>query len=95
MGMSSLDGKDAATTKRPSSVEFEKGRWYAIRLRVTKAKIEAWIDLEQVVDVDLAGKKISIRREVESRGRWAFASYMTTAALKNIRVRRIPEASAD
>jgi hypothetical protein len=95
VGISSLDGQDAANNETTKFMSFDKDRWYAIRLRVTKAKIEAWIDLEQIVDVDLEGKQISIRREVELSRPLGIASYMTTAALKNIRVRRIADTGAD
>ncbi len=88
-GLSSIDGMDAhenATTKYRT---FENGRWYSIRLRVTDAKIEAWLDKEQIVKQDLAGHEISIRSEVEASKPFGLASYQTLAAVRNIRIRSL------
>jgi hypothetical protein len=89
VGLSSLDGMDASENETTTVMPFDNNRWYKIRLRVSKAKIEAWIDGKQVVDVEREGKKISIRREMELCKPLGFASYMSTAALKDIRIRRL------
>jgi hypothetical protein len=88
-GLSSIDGLDASENSTTKYREFETGRWYAIRLRVTDAKIEAWIDKDQIVDQKLAGKKLSIRSEVEASRPFGIASYRTLAALRNIRLREL------
>ena len=64
-GLSSIDGNDASENETTKYKKFENGRWYAVRLRVTDKKIEAWLDNEQIVDQDLAEHTISIRIEVE------------------------------
>ena len=69
--------------------EFEKERWYAIKLRVQPARIQAWIDGEKYVDVDTTDRKISIRIEVELSRPLGIASWNTKAALKNIRMRKL------
>jgi hypothetical protein len=88
-GLSSIDGLDASENSTTKYREFENGRWYTIRLRVTDAKIEAWIDKQQIVDQKLAGKKISVRSEVEASRPFGIASYRTQAALRNIRLREL------
>ena len=88
-GLSSIDGLDASENSTTKYREFETGRWYTIRLRVTDSKIEAWIDKEQIVNQSLAGKKISIRSEVEASRPFGIASYRTLAALRNIRLREL------
>ncbi|HXY34949.1 MAG TPA: DUF1080 domain-containing protein [Planctomycetaceae bacterium] len=88
-GLSSIDGLDASENSTTKYREFETGRWYTIRLRVTDAKIEAWIDKVQIVNQSLAGKKISIRSEVEASRPFGIASYRTLAALRNIRLREL------
>src|SRR5258706_1885256 len=61
LGISSLDSLDASENETTKFVNFEKNRWYRIRLRVTEGRIEAWIDKERLVNVETTGKKISVR----------------------------------
>lgn len=89
VGLSNLDGQDAANNDTTRYVTFENNRWYQIRLRVTKAKIEAWIDADKVVDADTSEKTISIRLEMEASRPLGIATYSTTAALRNLKLRRL------
>ena len=57
VGISSLDGMDASENETTKFINFETGRWYRIRLRVTEKKIQAWIDKEKLVDVDHGDKQ--------------------------------------
>lgn len=91
VGLSSINGKDASENETTRYMNFEKNRWYAIKLRVTTGKIEAWIDDEKVVDFTIDGKKLSVRPEVELSRPFGIASWRTTAALRNIRVQKIAE----
>jgi hypothetical protein len=89
-GLSSIDGNDAHENETTKYHKFDNGRWYAVRLRVTDKKIEAWLDKEQIVDQELADHNISIRIEVEASRPFGIASYDTKAALRNIRMRLLP-----
>ena len=88
-GISSIDHMDASENSTSSFREFKNGQWYKVRLRVLKDRLEAWLDDEQIVDVDTAGKKLSIRVEVDASKPFGFSSYRTKAALRNIRVREL------
>ena len=88
-GISNLDGNDAARNETTKVLEFKNGKWYHVRLRVIPDKIQAWIDDEQIVDADTKDRKISVRYEVEASQPLGIASYQTTAAIKNIRLRKI------
>src|SRR6266567_4206321 len=61
VGLSSIDGWDASDNETRSYFTFEKGRWYAFRLQVTDDRIQAWIDGQPIVDVQIAGRRISLR----------------------------------
>lgn len=89
IGLSSLDSQDAANNETTRYMTFQNGRWYRIRLRVTKEKVEAWVDQDKVVDVSIADKAISIRMEMEESKPLGVASWSTTAALRNLQVRRL------
>jgi hypothetical protein len=70
-------------------MNFDNGRWFAIRVRVTGTNISAWIDDDRVVDADTEGRGISIRPEVEASQPLGIACWSTTAAIRNVRLRRL------
>jgi hypothetical protein len=96
-GISSLDGDDAARNSTTTYKNFENNRWYKMRLRVTHNRLEAWLENEQIVNVDTGGKIISTRSEVDHNKPLGFSSYQSTAAIRNIRIRNVdgPESKLD
>ena len=89
-GISSLSGMDASENETTSYQQFDKGKWYKVRLVVRDDHINAWIDDKQIVDVDTTGQKIGVRFEVERSKPFGFSTYQTTARLKNARIRSLP-----
>jgi hypothetical protein len=90
VGLSSLDGLDASENETSTAMSFENHRWYRIRVRVTPDRIRAWIDDKQVVDAGVQGRKVSVRSEMSDSRPLGIASWQTTAALRNIRIRNVP-----
>ena len=93
VGLSSIDGQDAAHNQTTTFREFESGRWYTVRVRVTAERIGCWLDDEQVVDQKIAGRIVSIRNEVFPSKPLGIATYATVAKVRHIRWRPV-EASA-
>jgi hypothetical protein len=89
VGLSMIDGEPAVENVTVSFKEFKLAKWYTIRLRVTRLKVEAWIDKEQVVDFQTEGHKLSLYFEEESALPLAVATWRTTGAIRNVRVRRL------
>ncbi|MEE3230850.1 MAG: DUF1080 domain-containing protein [Planctomycetota bacterium] len=90
-GISCLDGEDAANNETTTSTNFNNNTWYAVRLRVTKNKLEAWLDNEQIVNADTKDREIGVRIEVEESRPLGLATFQTTAALRNISWRKLAE----
>lgn len=91
-GLSSLSGMDASENETTSYRDFTKGQWYKFRLIVADDHISAWIDDNQIVDVDTTGQRIGTRFEIDRSKPFGFATYQTTAKLRNAKLRRLPEA---
>ena len=90
VGISSLDRMDASENETAKFMNFEQGRWYRIRLRVTDKRIEAWIDQDKLINVDISDKQISLRPgDIELSKPFGIASWQTTAALREIRLRTV------
>ena len=70
-------------------IDFKRNRWYKVRLRVTKEKIEAWVDKEKIVDVETKDRKIDLRWEMETMPPFGFATWYTTGGLRNIVLTRL------
>lgn len=95
-GLSSLEGMDASENETTSYQQFEKEKWYSIRLQVTDSHIKAWIDDKSIVDVEIEGRRIGVRFEVERSKPFGFSTWQTTARLRNVEIREIPaEQKAD
>jgi hypothetical protein len=92
VGLSSLNGADASENDTSRNKEFVVNRWYRIRVRVSRNRIEAWIDRDKLVDVDTTERKVATRIECNACKPFGVATYMTTGALRDIRVRLLTEA---
>jgi hypothetical protein len=90
-GLSNLDYYDAANNETTRIIQFQQERWYNVRLRVTPDKIEAWLDDEKLVDVVTTDRKIDIRPEMDLVKPLGIATWRTTGAVRNIRLKRLTE----
>jgi hypothetical protein len=89
VGISSINNDDASDNQTTSLIQFDSGRWYHVRLRVTDEKIEAWLDDRKIVDLETTGLKITMRPgEIELSQPLGLATYKTTGALRNIKLKR-------
>ncbi len=90
VGLSNVDRLDAAQNETTQDVEFDDQRWYRLRVRVTEERIEAWIDERQRVDLVARGRVIGLRAgEIQKSLPLGIAAYMTRAAVRDIRLRRL------
>lgn len=89
VGLSSINGADASENETTTLQKFEKEVWYKICLIVKPDTIRALIDDKVVVNFAIGNKRLSIRPEVELSRPFGITSWMTTAALRNIRVENL------
>ena len=90
-GISSIDYSDASDNETTQARDYVDNRWYKIRVRVTDAKIEAWIDAEQLVDFEIGTRKLTLRPgDIQKSLPLGIATYMTRAAVREIKLRTLP-----
>ena len=90
VGISSLDDMDASENETSKFMNFENGKWYKVRVRVTESKIQVWINNEKIIDVVHKGRKVSLRPgDIELSAPFGFSTWSTTGALRNIRIRKV------
>ena len=89
VGLSSLDSNDASSNETTQYINFQTGKWYLIQLRVTPNRIQVWLDSDPLIDVDITGKKISISSEVDESVPLGVATWATTGALRNFKLRKL------
>lgn len=93
-GLSNIDYYDAANNETTRFVSFENGKWYHVRLRVIPNRIQAWLQEEgeePLVDIDITGRKIDTRAEVDLSQPLGIATWQTAGAIRNINLRKISE----
>ncbi|MBI5800559.1 MAG: DUF1080 domain-containing protein [Verrucomicrobia bacterium] len=90
-GISSIDGLDASENDTTKFLGYDKDKWFRIRMKVTPAKLEAWVDDDKVVDTDLKDRRISMRfGEIESSAPLGIATYQTTTVVRKVQIKPVP-----
>jgi len=91
VGISSVNGNDAANNEWSTARDFKRNVWYHLRLRCTGEKIQAWLnkDEEPFLDLDTTDKQISTRSDIDDAKPLGLTTYQTAAAYKNITLRKL------
>ena len=95
-GLDQVDGKRDTEIANPANRHYQiaDGRWYRFTLRVERARIRAWIDIETIIDVPTFGHTFSVwegYRELRPLGFLVGAG--TGARVRDLRLRRLGVAS--
>ncbi len=89
VGLSNVDRFDASENQTTTTYDFDDKKWYRIRIRVTDAAIEAWIDDTRVVNQPRKGHTFGIRDEVDLCRPLGICTWCTKGAVRNIRLREL------
>ncbi len=89
VGLSNINGQDAANNDTATFMDFKTKQWYKIRVRVIPERITTWIDDKQICDVDIRKLEIDVRNEVELSKPLGITAWKTTASVKDIKYRKL------
>lgn len=93
VGLSSIDGMDASENETTKYLKFEKNKWYKVKVQVRADRIKAWIDDDEMVNIQTADSKIDMRPGgIELQKPLGLCTYQTTAAWRNIKMGPLPAA---
>lgn len=91
VGLSNINGQDAANNDTTKFLDFKTKQWYKIRVRVIPERITTWIDDKEINDVDIRKLEIDVRNEVELSKPLGITSWKTTALIKDIKYRKLSD----
>ncbi len=89
VGLSSVDDRNASDNLTTKIMSFKNGQWYKFRIRVTKEKVEAWIDDKQVIDQERKDHKFTIYDELKPHRPVGFFSWSTEGGIRGIEMQRL------
>ena len=90
VGISSIDGLDAAENETATFMKFEKNQWYHFRVRVAGEKIQCFLDDKLAVDLPLADRQIALRPgPIELSVPIGIASFQCISKVRNVKLRTI------
>jgi len=86
VGLSCIDGKDAAHNQTAKHMVFENGKWYQARLRVEGNQIRCWIGDKEIISLDVGEQKLSVRNEVQLSQPMGICCFETKARIRKFRL---------
>ena len=89
VGLSCVDDMNASENETTQVISFDNDKWHRFAIRVTKAKIEAWVGDKQVVDLAREGHRFSLYGGVEPTSPFGIFTWQSEGAIRNVRFRRV------
>ncbi|MGY8769613.1 MAG: 3-keto-disaccharide hydrolase [Pirellulales bacterium] len=89
-GISNVDNYAAIENETTSFTEFENNQWYKVKVQVTKTHIKAWVDKENIIDLEIGDHKFGVWWEQEHARPLGVANWHTGSALRNITLKKLP-----
>ncbi len=91
VGISSIDGYDAASNPTGSSQQFENGKWYRVHIEVRAEEIQVQLNGRRIVQANIAGRTLGLRGgEISNCLPFGFATYGTEGRIRSCVVERLP-----
>lgn len=88
-GLDQVDGQPFNENEATKRLAYKQGEWYQILVRVTDARVEAWVGGEKVIDLPREGHVYALREDYQPLRPVGVSTWDTTGVLRNIRFRRL------
>lgn len=108
VGVSSIDGFDAANNETAVYMSFKDDKWYKFRVKVTEGKVECTVidesietDTEEnkrerkVVDLVTYNRRIGLRSESDTLKPFGFGSWCTSGEVRKIKYRMLQKEESE
>ena len=93
-GLDQVDGQPFNENESTTRLAYQRGEWYRILVRVTDARVEAWVGGEKVVDLPREGHQYSLRADYLPLSPVGVSTWDTKGVLRHIQVRPLKDGSA-
>ena len=91
VGLSNIDSQSANENESTTFIDFERDRWYRIRLRVTTARIDVWIDGDLAIGLKTDNHTFDIWWEQDPIRPLGIATWNTAAAVRKFEIIHGPD----
>lgn len=85
-GLSCIDGDDASNNGTRTHVEFPNGKRQTVLIEVDGSRVVALVNGDELVNVDLTGKRLEVRNEVLPSVPLGLSSFATCTVVHRVRV---------
>ena len=92
-GLGYVDGSRFADDELTRRVEYERGRYYRIRLRVMPDTVRAWLDGREMLDLATAGRRLEVGTYVPELVPFGVYAWNSQALIRSIRMRELKTSS--
>lgn len=89
VGISSINGNDASENETSSYRNFKNGEWYRFKIRVDAKNITVWLNDEQILEIERANRKFSVRAEVMRSRPLGYCVFQSKVLIKDWEYRTV------
>jgi WD40 repeat protein len=89
VGLSRVDGREALDNYTCTRKDIEAARWYRLRLQVTAARVEAWVDDEKLIDLPREAAHLTPDPALYPLKPLGVGTWQSKSTFRNLRLRRL------
>ena len=89
VGLTAVNGFPAVENETTRVIDFEKGRWYSVRVSLADGFIKIYLDRDLIIDLDRKDKKFEVWPQMEVARPLSLTTYGTVGEYRKIRYMRL------